>query len=284
MTNLSNTLALKGDYAGTSVSFEEITPAIAKDILSNPPTRQRPTNARTVGLYASQMRDAKWSPISTIHIDKNGACVNGLHRLRAVVLSGVTCVFIIVRDAPEKSILTMDIGRGRGYGDILNISCDVRNKNRAASISQYMFRQLNGKRVRESVSPDDMVLCYTENRECIDIAARLVPNEHLGLGCGAIQFIHAMLSAHGVTGLPVDDFFEGVGLGIGLGYNDSRGLLRSRLSNNVSSKSKLGQEAIFALTISAWNSYAKGETRKTLKANNPRNYWENIYGYEFGTN
>lgn len=67
---------------------ETITPDMAREYLKSN-SMNRPLNDRTVNLYAQEMRTGNWKLNGeAICFGKNGALLNGLHRLYAIVKSG----------------------------------------------------------------------------------------------------------------------------------------------------------------------------------------------------
>ena len=79
-------------------SIEKITPAIAKSMLTkNTCNFRRPDQAR-VTRYSDEQSRGKWKLTGDAIVFANtGELLNGQHRLLAVIKSGVTCEFVVLR-------------------------------------------------------------------------------------------------------------------------------------------------------------------------------------------
>lgn len=78
--------------------YQEITPEIAKSLLSKLHYKQRSELKRQTIKLASRIKAGKWDEqAGFIVIDSEGFLVDGQHRLRAVVHSGITIKAIVMR-------------------------------------------------------------------------------------------------------------------------------------------------------------------------------------------
>lgn len=265
---------------GLSVDIELITPDDARALLGRMPKRQRDVSKVKVAEYSSMMREGNWQPVSVLHIDDEGCLANGRHRMFAVVDAGVPQQFVVVRGVSQRAIICLDTGRKRGNSDILFISCGAKNKNSAACITVFLHNHVYGHNALSPVSPPNLVSTYKKFRVYVDAISGLSPNEKLGRGHGIMAFIWAgvMSGDDADLKLRVDDFWQGVALGFGLGHDDPRLLLRSRLMKNASDKANLKPEVMMSLVVHAWNAYAD---RKGLKVLRPSGKWKEIRGMSF---
>ena len=105
---------------GKSAEFREITPHVAEQLLSVNADEQRNVNKRRVDQYATDMAKGLWKANGEpIIIDERGRLIDGQHRLRAVVASGVTIEALVVSGVSKDSYKTLDQGMNRG------LSCAV---------------------------------------------------------------------------------------------------------------------------------------------------------------
>lgn len=87
-----------------------VTPAMAAALLERTP-HARPINASRVRRYADDMIAGRWlETAETIKQETDGTVVNGHHRLRAVVLSGVATWFHFARGVSPSALIAMDSG------------------------------------------------------------------------------------------------------------------------------------------------------------------------------
>jgi hypothetical protein len=105
----------------TSIGVELITPDLARGLLADNVHNRNLRSARVVQL-AEAMRRGEWVLNGeTIKIAENGTLVDGQHRLRAVVESGVPIESLVLRGLPMEVQDTVDTGRRRRLADLLAI-------------------------------------------------------------------------------------------------------------------------------------------------------------------
>lgn len=98
-----------------SVTAETIDPAGATTLLGNLDPQQRPLSRSYVTSLAGDMKAARWylSP-DPITLSNDGALINGQHRLRAVVQSGLAQPFMVSRGWDSEAYQVIGAGRRRG--------------------------------------------------------------------------------------------------------------------------------------------------------------------------
>lgn len=143
-------------------TVEQITPAIANQYLETMPHYQRNPIKSSIAKMAKDMQNGRW--ITThqgIAFNPQGQLIDGQHRMKAIVLSGVTTEMIVFRDVPEDSWHTIDIGRKRDLSAITGIqkkeveayrsACDFGLKVREPSFQdiETIQNSLLGETIRE---------------------------------------------------------------------------------------------------------------------------------------
>lgn len=102
-------------------SVVSITPYIAEVMLENNAEEQRNVSRMRVKRYASDMANGLWTMNGeTIIIDERGKLIDGQHRLLAVIESGVTAEFLVVRGVKASSYKTLDQGMSRRLTDLVS--------------------------------------------------------------------------------------------------------------------------------------------------------------------
>ena len=123
-------------------TVKNVTPKMALEILNKHlvPEHQRKLSEAVVESYACIMRAGQWLLTHQgIAIDETGELIDGQHRLRAIVASGVTVPLMVTTGIPhngnETGVLTIDaIDRGteRGVGAQLQLRHGISNGNLTA--------------------------------------------------------------------------------------------------------------------------------------------------------
>jgi hypothetical protein len=101
-----------------TVELMLVTPDTAAKWLAQNADNNRAVKQSQVKLYASYMRKGEWNADNcAITFDAEGNLIDGQHRLQAVVKSGQAQEFIVGRNWPTNSMLTLDMGKGRTFTD-----------------------------------------------------------------------------------------------------------------------------------------------------------------------
>lgn len=128
-----------------TVSLESIGPTEASEMLVNVAPRQRSLSPGTVGRYVQDMKSGNWPFVGdSIRMTWDGHVIDGQHRLSAVVESGTTQTFLVIRGLPEESIEVLDGGRPRSLADVLRIRGETNVTHLSSIITGYWYWTVNG--------------------------------------------------------------------------------------------------------------------------------------------
>lgn len=103
----------------------EITPKMAALWLQKTPDFQRKMRAGVVESYARDMANGDWVVTHQgIAFDKHQQCIDGQHRLAAVLKANVPIKMMVTHDAPANAFNHVDIGYSRTTADVLRSQGD----------------------------------------------------------------------------------------------------------------------------------------------------------------
>lgn len=121
-----------------------ITPEIAEEFLERN-HNNRKIKPRKVDKFAYQLSQGQWiTNGDTIRFDVKGTLIDGQHRLKAVVRTGVPIrEQLVVRNLPLEAWRTIDDGAPRTYGDVLGRH-GLKNAGAIASIAKVLMLIENG--------------------------------------------------------------------------------------------------------------------------------------------
>ena len=130
-----------------------VTPELAKEWLGLNEVNRK-TRDEKDRQYSEDMREHRWVfNGDPIRFDNRGKVIDGQHRLRAVVLSGVAIQFLVVRALVPEAQATMDIGMARTTADVLGFA-GFPNPTMCGSIVRwFLIRESGGLRQSTTVSP-----------------------------------------------------------------------------------------------------------------------------------
>lgn len=246
------------------VRVTRITPAAAGALLSLN-TRNRAVRRAVVDRYARDMTSDRWLfNGDSIRVAADGTILDGQHRLRAVVQSGVTIETILVRDLPEESQQTMDTGARRNLRDQLVIGGVPHARELAPILRLATQMRLGSLNLSPSeMEQQQMLRDHPELHAVAEFAS--AARRRLPVQAGAIGA--AYWTCWQVSDLDaVTEFFDPVLSGAGLSAGDPRLALRNKFIEPRGDRRNLTPSDIYGYTIRAWNAWREGRTLHKLQA------------------
>jgi hypothetical protein len=263
---------LPPQWQGVSVSIELITPQIAKDWLSRC-VGNRLLKKLTAGEYASIMRADEWLPCwDAIAFNNLGVLINGQHRLEAIILSGKSEAFIVVRGLPVEvrdDIDVRDIGdrpKKRSIGDVMEMRHEKNSRSLASLLRALLTFQISGKPVVGMGTHAPNLLPQQARRILV-----LHPHvrEFLGevrvpaLGKTQVNLLRYLFWNASPT--DAEPFWQSLRLGEGLFEGDPRLTLRHQLELEEHRQRKASPDTRAAWAIKAWNKWMRGESTASIR-------------------
>lgn len=257
------------------VAKQLVTPQTAKEWLTQN-FRNRAVFPGTVARYAELMLKGQWrfTPDAIAFYASDGALANGQQRLGAVVLTETSQYFLVVWNLPDESEDGLDQGRRRNAADLFllkGLSADRRVP--AAYRYVVMLRRVwegemasFGDATNQPSIRDLVMLREAEPSlaESLPVGIMMQRSE-AKTGCSLAMALHYVLARAVGTG-PATEFFERVSDGLGFdSTRDPRHRLRQQLIFNARGSAKLGQQALAARYIKAWNFHHAGEQIEDLR-------------------
>jgi hypothetical protein len=121
-------LVVPGTHRELEISFELVSPELAREWLDSNSLQQRGISEKSVSQYSSQIQKGIWHSDNGESIkfscDKEGdeALIDGQHRLSATANGDKSQVFMIIRNIDPDHIKSMDLGKKRSIMDILKVN------------------------------------------------------------------------------------------------------------------------------------------------------------------
>ena len=218
---------------------------------------------RQVSLYASDMEQGNWLMTGeAIKIAASGQLLDGQHRLRAVVKSGVTVDMLVLFNVDESAQRVMDTGSKRTAADHLGM-LGHKNVNHLASVAKMMviyergllYRdrtewQVSASEIEEYVAthPDlvDVVNSHSRFRKKVDVRpSSLLVARLLTLRSNAIAS---------------EEFWESLVSLANLPEGSPILALSRRLSELRRTGAKVDSVAELALLMRTWNAWREGRS------------------------
>jgi len=228
----------------------------------------RPISKRAVDEYARRMKLGKWVHNGeSIKFDNLGRLIDGQHRLKAVIQSGVTIKtdvrFGIMPDAKN----SMDQGLKRQADGAFKIE-GIPNYTNAAAICRGVMSWRNGSKVKATLLMNEEVIEFYHENPIIEHMASV--SAHYYTACrkviarseiGILMFLFSEAS----TLKMAEAFFEDVGNGYSAKTNCVQLLVNRLIGDKLSNTRKTPPEVRRALIIKAWNNWVGERSLKQLK-------------------
>lgn len=244
-----------------------VTPDIAREWLTHNTHNRNPKSARFA--YAKDMANDDWRPEigDPIRFAKDGTLLDGQNRLMAVVESGVTIPFYVIRDLPNESQNVMDGHAPRKLADVLKLNGEEHAAQLAASLRlAYEWTQGSTGRMTKGIkdtSTSQLLRFLDEHPELREYATQ--KQRSVADACHLPASIVGVLwwgFAH-IDEEDADYFFERLASDEDHHKGQPIHELRRTLQATITDKSRRGGRDrvwLMAVTVKAWNAYRDGET------------------------
>lgn len=118
---------------------EEITPEKAEAYLAKMPAN-RSLRQDHVEMLARDMKAGKWVLSNdSLAFNKKGEFIDGQHRLKAVIFSGVTVPMFVTYNLSEEAADTIDRNIPRTHGDMLTLNHQIPRGRRVAAVARMLW-------------------------------------------------------------------------------------------------------------------------------------------------
>lgn len=163
---------------GITASWEIITPEQAQAILDETNDINRRIRPPHVASLARDMANSDWHEAGDpIRFDSNGRLIDGQHRLSAVVLSGKTQRFLVMRGFAPVVQTVLDSGIGRTAGDALTFA-GIANRYNIAAVARLAIHRDEGYyastrdgRSRRRISHAEILQWFDSHPDVAEFAA-----------------------------------------------------------------------------------------------------------------
>lgn len=246
-----------------NVTVETIDPTTALKYLDMMP-RNRHVSQTVVDRLARAMERGEWivQANGPLRFDGDYNLIDGQHRLRALIATGLTLPFVVVRGVPRAGFYLFDVHRRRSLSDVLYIAGEVDTLTLSGVINLYGEYLASGRLQKTS-------------RDSLSFAAALqILDEHPGLR-EALTHGHAIRrNFHGgparwaclwhvlndVDDADAEGFFAQLLTGEDLHQAHPILHLRRRLLEDAHALRKLPVLDYTALVFKGWNMWRTGKT------------------------
>jgi hypothetical protein len=262
-------------------AVEMISPELATKYLAFKNEGNRNLMETFVGQIIRDIEEGRWELTGQpIIFDSNGRLIDGHHRLTAISRGSSTVPVLDVRNAKPDAVRRIDTGNARRAGQIAQMDGHPQANNQTALVKWILIHERHG--IDRMNNPR---LAPTK-AECVDelrLRPGLLTAVHKGIALWRLRWTSPALASFCYyvfaeqNKLLCDKFWDALcGDGAGLSKKSPVLLLRNRLADNASGKSRLPQMEIVALMFIAWKAFRDnkqlGALRWRTKGNAPEQF------------
>lgn len=248
-----------------------ITPTEAKKILLQNTCNRRLRNHH-VDKLAKEMIHKKWKKTGvTIQISESGRLLDGQHRLHAVLRSGISTEFIVIRGVPDESNDVIDTGVRRTNGDIFQYNGVSKNYTVIPAIINFAYAIKRGGQdvgFVDELTSQRLLELYNEREEFWNETTTLAQNYYYQ--CGKLIPTSLIGGFYAVFyDIDKDDakkFMYQLCTGKSI-TNESICVLKNKLLQLAASGEKLKTNFRNGFIIKTWNAYRTNEEITALRVN-----------------
>jgi len=251
-------------------TIEEVGPGkAAKWLEANEGNRSLDGNY--VSRWSRLMKEGEWMLTSdAIGFDWNGRLLNGQHRLSAIVRSGTTQQFVVVRGLNPESFDRHDTGRARSLKQILLMEGFVNTTHLAAAARLLAAFEDGGiTNARNGLIPLRGLAFVRYHSPIIEDSVQKGLKAYRECPKGMVRPSTLCYIYHAMRFRDEDvawDFVCGVASGLGISnQDDPRHRLRERLLSELKGPQRIDRDVEVALATKAVNKYFEGSLVKQLK-------------------
>ena len=134
-------------YGDVTIQVERITPDIAREVLLHHNHGNRNISNLHVAILEANMEQTTWRfNGASIVFDKQGELIDGQHRLTALMKSGKSFDFIVVKNVPHEVIMTIDQEiKSRSFRDLLSIVDNAKNSQKISACVRMFYTLSKGR-------------------------------------------------------------------------------------------------------------------------------------------
>lgn len=266
-----------------SVSIELIGPADAKEYQDRN-TSNRPLREVTVLKYIDDITEGRFKfNGESIIFSNTGRLMNGQHRLEAIIRTGQTLPFVVVRGIEDSAFDTMDQGKNRNIQDIMNIM-GTKGGSEIGSTARLVLQFQKNISIRgtgrKPLTQKHIIDFISENKYLIELVDQVKHKRGL-LTITPLAAVLFLANKNRLYDAKVAAFLEAIHTGENLTRGQPLYTLREWAIGQRGGHSKaIARELAFPIIARVWSDYMKGKELSVIKQNQIAASKVEIFGYD----
>ena len=247
--------------------YETITPNIAGVYLSKNTSKNYRHSTSRVSRYANDMKRGAWDLNGeNIKFDINGELIDGQHRLRAIVESGMTVVIAVQRGVSVEAFKSIDTESKKAA--VILEKMGFFDPTASAATAKLCLNleagsYANKPRARREVTD------YAESNPGIQDAVAVTKNSAKMVPVGIMGAVLHLGTRNGENIDKLNSFVEAIRSGENLEAGDPRFALREYMiiqhGDKTRKRVQVGDVDVLKAVILGWNAFVSGKNIKSMR-------------------
>lgn len=254
---------------GITHNIERVTPVMAARWIEKHNSNNRTISKSRVAGYAAEMAAGRWTfNGETIQFDRDGVMLNGQHRCQAIIETGLTQTFLIVRGLDPQTQVTMDQGTRRAPHEQLMISGVAADSTVAAAIRVYLqwrTGRLFGDQIRNRIGTGEVVQFALDNPGHVDRLRTLNVAATRRIFRTPSITLAVALRLYEIDDYDAGVFLHGLSNGADLPSDSPILALRNRFLKAETDHVRLNIRDVIGMFITAWNAFREGRSLQKMQ-------------------
>jgi hypothetical protein len=251
--------------ASVTSELVRVSPTLAGEWIANN-VKNRNIRQQHVTRLALDMSNSDWHFTGEpLKFDYAGNLIDGQHRLMAVIRSGRTIEFLVLRGLQPIAQDFMDSGAKRTAADMLSLRGHV-NSNLLASTARFGINLEQQTANRNAVVTHAQIATFIDANPDLADACRMANGVRPYLPFKPTALAWAFLQLNRVDTIETAAFFDSLANNATKGKGDPRNTLLRRMSSAKRADESLSTADEVSFIIRAWNAWRKGSPLTILKS------------------
>lgn len=229
---------------------------------------QRPS---VIARYTRDMRNGRWGQSGdSVKFDWNGRLIDGQHRLRAIIDSGVTARTLVVKGLDPEVQDVLDVTAKRSAADALKFNGVEHERDMCAATARIAMASEGGLlRTALSAAKADLtnaeIVAWVLEHPDVQGAARLSRESYRDIGCTPSVLAYVVWRLRHVDALKADEFVRSMAEFRTSGDSDPRRTVLTTIRRAHDERRRLEDAAQVYMLFKAWNAWRDGKPMKGIR-------------------
>lgn len=233
-------------------------------------TKNRKLSDTDINTYARDMAAGNWHLTGeAIKFAPDGRLLDGQHRLRAIIKSGVTITMLVIRNVSADAQSVMDTGKKRTASDALDIAEHVNTSMLAAAAKIGLALEAEADDADRYSPTHSEIADWIDANPDIKYACEFARPIARRTDCPPAVVAYTFFMFARIDMFDAAQFWTAAADKVGLKAGDPVIALTNRFAEARRNRERLARRTQISLIVRAWNTRRQGKTMRFIRVNSP---------------